>query len=96
MPLEQAVVERFRIAGRQIGAAGAAEQQRVAREQAVFDLQAHRVARVTRRVHHLQAQLAEHHHVAVIQAHVDERRRTVAMHHHRYAELPRESACAEK
>ena len=93
---EQAVVERFRIAGRQIGAAGAAEQQRIAGEQVIFHLQTHRVARVARRVHHLQTQAADMNHVAVIEAHVDERRGTFAMHHHGHAELLRQLPCPGK
>ena len=48
--VEQAVVQRLRIAGRQIGAAGAADQQRVAGEHAIVDDEAHRIARVARRM----------------------------------------------
>ena len=35
-------------------------------------------------LHRLQAQLADHQHLAVVEAHVYERRRTGAMHHHRH------------
>ena len=56
---EQAVVERLGIAGRQVGAAGAADQQRVAGEHAVGEHQAHRIVGVAGRVEHAQAQLAD-------------------------------------
>ena len=66
---EQAVVERLRVAARQVGAAGAADQQGVAGEDAVLADQAHRVGGVAGRVQHLQAQLAEDDRLAVVDAH---------------------------
>ena len=47
---------------------------------------------MARRVDHAQTQAADEHHVAVIQAHVHEWL-TFAMHHHGYAELPRQLPC---
>jgi hypothetical protein len=86
--LEEAVVESLRIATRQVGAAGSTDQQGVAGEHAVLDLQAHRVAGVAGRVHHLQAQAPEHQHLTVADAHVHEGRGTRSVHHDRHGQLP--------
>ena len=89
---EQAVVERFRVAARQVGAAGAADEQGVAGEDAIRADQAHRVGGVAGRVQHLQAQLAEDDRLAVVDAHRDPRRRAGAVHHGHRAELSGEPA----
>ena len=66
--LEQAVVERLRIAGRQVGAAGAADQQRVAGEHAVLDRPGTSSRAVwPGRVQHLQPQLADDEQLAVVE-----------------------------
>ena len=49
-----------------------------------------------RRMHHLHAQATDEKHIAVVQAHVHEWRRTLAMHHDGYPKLPRELACGRK
>jgi len=89
---EQAVVERVRIAARQVGAPGAADQQGVAGEDAVLGDEAHRVAGVPRRVQHAQAQLADDEHLAVIDLHIDPRGRGGAVHHRRRLEAARQLA----
>ena len=88
--VEQAVVERVRIARRQVGAARGADQQRVAREQPVADVNARRVARVTRRVDDLQAQVADREHVAVVDAQRRVRRRGERVHDDGHVEPRRE------
>ena len=83
--VEQTVVQRLGIAGRQVGAAGAADEQRVAGEEPILDAQAHRVPRVPGRVQHLNAQLPEHDGLAVPYPQVDERRGARVMHRARHA-----------
>ena len=67
-PPEQAVVQRFGIAGGKVGAASAPDEQCVAGEDAVVGNQAHRVRGVPGRMQHLEPQLAQDHHLAVIDA----------------------------
>ncbi len=88
--VEEAVVERLRVAAGKVGAAGGPDEQRVAGERAVLRDEAHRVARVPRGMQHPQPQLSHGQHLAVVEAHVHERRRARAMHHHRYGEPSRE------
>ena len=94
--LEQARVQRLRVAGRKIGAPGAADEERVAGEDPVLGDQAHRVARVPRRVQHLQPQVAHDQQLAVVEAHADERRRARAVHDHRHVEPSCELARARE
>ena len=89
-PVEKAVVERGRISGRKIGPASAADQQRIARQHAVGKLQAHRIAGMSWRVQHAQSQISDQQHLAIVDAHVHERRATLAMHDHRDLEPSRE------
>ena len=67
-----------------------ADQERVAREDPVLQPQTHRIARVAGRVHRGQPQVADREDVAVVEPHIRERRRTVAMHDDRYAGRPAE------
>ena len=80
--VEQALVELFGIAGGQVGAARAADQQRVAGEDVVLDDQAGRIRRVAGRGDRLHAHVADQQHVAIVEAEVDEGGRGAMAHHH--------------
>ncbi len=81
--VEQAVEQRVRVARRQIGASGAADEQRVAREHPVFHHQAHRVAGMAGRVQRLQAQLPGDEHIPVVHPERGVGGRAQAVHDHR-------------
>ena len=87
--IEQAVVERLRIARRQIGSARGADEQRVAGEQAILHLEAHRITRVPGCMDRLDAQLPEDDGFTVAHSKVDERlrRRYVSSVHGRDSAL---------
>jgi hypothetical protein len=51
---------------------------------------------MARRMQHAQSQIADENHLAVVDAHVDERRGTLAMHDHRDLEPAREFLRREK
>ena len=91
---EEAVVQLLGVAGRQIGAPGGADEQRVAGQHAVGQHETDRVVGVPGGVQHPQAQLADDDALAVVDAQVDERRRALAVHDHRHAELPRQALAA--
>src|SRR3546814_16502158 len=57
--VEKAVIKLFGVASRKIGTAGPADQQRIAGKDPVFDMDAHGVARVARRVEHVEPQFAQ-------------------------------------
>ncbi len=90
---EQAVIEHVGIAGRQIGAAGAADQQRIAGEDAIFRDQAHGIAGVARRVERGETQIAHREHIAIVEPQIRKRYGAFAIHHHsgaqRLAQLAR-------
>ncbi len=65
---EQALVELLRVAGREIGAACGAQQQRVAAQQLPAHDRAQRIGGVARRVMDLDAQLADDQLLAVLDA----------------------------
>ena len=85
--LEQAMIEILGIATGQVGAAGGADQQRIAGEYPIFHLQADRIARVTRCVQHAQAQLADSQHLTIVQRQAHERRRAGPVHGDRQPQL---------
>jgi hypothetical protein len=67
--------------------------QRVTREYPIVHDQTHRIARVARRIQHLQSQLPDRQHFAVVQTQIHERGRTRAVHHDRDTELSGELVC---
>jgi hypothetical protein len=69
--VEEAVVERLGVAGREIGASRRAAQQRVARQDAVGEDERHRVLGVARGREGAQAQLAGDERLAVVEPDVD-------------------------
>jgi hypothetical protein len=88
--LEQTLVQRRGIAARQVGAAGRPDQQCIPRENAIFDAQAHGIVGMPGGMQRLQAQAPNHQQITTLEAQVDERRRTRAVHDDRRVKLIRE------
>ncbi len=89
-PLEEAFVQRSRVAAWQVRAAGRSDEQGITGEYPVVDPKAHGVARVARCVQNLQAKLSNGQHLPVIQREGHEGRRAEPMHRDRYLELSRQ------
>ena len=75
-------MQRLGVAGRQIGAPGAADQQRITGDDTVHGEQAHRVRGVARRVQRLQAKIADAQNFPVSEAKGRIGRRRGAVHDH--------------
>src|SRR6185437_225916 len=84
--IEQTVMQSFGVTRWEVAASGCADEKRIPCEYVILNEQAHRIACMPRRMHHLGSQRAERDRFPVAEAHIDEGRRTRLVHHDRNVE----------